>query len=141
MDIVRWCTIRLENFVVPVDAFRNERARNCNLVYHQMGNAVFVENLGEKGDLSGYLHDWHGYMPSIPNYSWQLRVDMLTCKGVGSGEVCESIMIPVFWRSTGSMKSLILWADGSKESVIVEMGKLVRTRYYGHLAPQLFVRD
>lgn len=137
MDIIRWCTMKLENFIVPSDAFRNERAKLCGIEYHQMGKAVLVEKLGERGDLSGYLHDWHGYMPTATNHSWQLRVDMLTCKGTGSGLVCEDVLIPAFWRSTGLMSCLILWENGTKESIIVDMGKLIRTRYYGYLAPTL----
>lgn len=129
-DIVRWSTGKLENLVLPLDAFENERALALGVRVHKQGRAVLVEHLGDKGDLTGWLTDVH-------QRCWQFRVEMICCKGIGSCAVCQEVLYPALWRSTGILTSHILWDNGYKEHIIVEMGEFRTRPYRGILTPTL----
>lgn len=126
--VVRWCTMKLENFIIPIDAFRNERARNLGVQVHSSGKAILIEKLGI-GDLSGWLTDYS-------QHCWQLRIDMIYCKGLGSGEICQEVMFPAFWRSTGLFSCCLLWANGYQEFITVAMGDLRRYPLAGEFSPE-----
>lgn len=117
-NIDTWKTKRLENLIIPIDAFFKHERSDWHPEQHveDVATGKTILECGCEQEIHGFLVDG------------KFTITEFDMTGEGSGTFMEWILEPALKESTGHLEAVLVWEGGdSVERLVVNDGTVAKT--------------